>query len=91
MQQLKEEVLRQFERGLLCPFLTQGSVNHYKPLIITPMSGSYNLTLFELLQLSKVKEKMIQTYRIKSAKWNNELVKPLGNFYVHGITLPTNS
>jgi len=55
------------------------------------MSGSYNLTLFELLQLSKVKEKMIQTYRIKSAKWNNELVKPLGNFYVHGITLPTNS
>ena len=37
------------------------------------MSGSYNVTLFEVLQLSKVEEK---TYKIKSAKWNNELANP---------------
>ena len=36
------------------------SVNHYKLLTITAISGSYNLTFFELLQLSKLEEKMIK-------------------------------
>ncbi|KAH1161936.1 hypothetical protein GYH30_000702 [Glycine max] len=52
------------------------SLSNFSPWSITvaaTISGSYNVTLFELLQLSKVEKK---TYKIKSAKWNNELTNP---------------
>ena len=48
------------------------SVNHYKLLTITAISGSYNLTFFELLQLSKLEEKMIK--KIIETKVKNRML-----------------